>query len=153
MSLALALVAMFAAAPPAETPRAFVERLYAGYRNPDYSPFAKPGRIFAPSLVAAIREDARLSRGEVGYLDGDPICQCQDAAGMRHSIEDLRQESGTRAIARVRLAFADSDFRALELRLVRAGPGWRIADVATAGEPSLLESLRRSNRRRAGRKQ
>src|SRR5688572_4043961 len=137
MSLAFLLAAMLSPAPPAETPRAFVERLYAGYRDPDYDPLAKPGRIFAPALVAAIREEVRLSRDEVGYMDADPICQCQDAAGLRHSIEEIGQAAGKTATARLRLDLGDSDRRGLTLRLVRTKAGWRIADIATSDEPSL----------------
>jgi hypothetical protein len=153
MSLAFLLAALLSPALPAETPRAFVERLYAGYRDPDYNPLAKPGRIFAPALVAEIKEDVRLSRDEVGYMDGDPICQCQDAAELRHSIEEIGPETGKAATARIRLDFGASDRRQLTLRLVRTGSGWRIADIATADDASLLDSLRRFNQRRAKLKQ
>jgi len=144
-----ALLALFLAAAPAETPRAFVERLYAGYRDSDYSPLARPERVFAPPLVAAIREDQRLSSGEVGYLDGDPLCQCQDPAGLRPEIGEVRQLTRSKVTAHVLLSFPGSDRRDLRLHLVRTGAGWRVADVATADEPSLLDSLRRSNRRRS----
>lgn len=153
MSLAFLLAALLSPAQPTETPSAFVERLYAGYRDPDYNPLAKPGRIFAPGLVAEIKEDMRLSRGEVGYMDGDPVCQCQDAAELRHSIEEIGQPAEKMATARIRLDFGASDRRLLTLRLMRTKAGWRIADIATADEPSLLHSLRRFNRRRAGRSQ
>ena len=63
-------------------PSAYVERLYGSYRRADFNPLGQPGRYFAPRLLAAINEDSRLSKGEVGYLDGDPICQCQDPAGL-----------------------------------------------------------------------
>lgn len=145
------LVAMLAAAVPAESPRAFVERVYAGYADPDYNPLDPPERLFAPPLAAAIREDWRLSREEVGYMDADPLCQCQDAAGLRAAIGDVRPSGRRAAIVRVRLSFAGSDRRNLGLRLVRTAAGWRIADVATADEASLLEALRRFNRRRSGR--
>ena len=49
---------------PVETPRAFMERLYASYRNSDYSPFRHPEKVFAPRLLAAINEDSRLAQGE-----------------------------------------------------------------------------------------
>src|SRR5919199_946809 len=78
--------AALAAAAPGETPRGFVERIYAGYRHDNYSPFEHAERIFAPPLLAAIREDERLSRGEVGFLDADPLCQCQDAGGIHPRI-------------------------------------------------------------------
>ena len=149
MTFAFFVAALLSPAQTVETPRAFVERLYAGYRDPDYNPLAKPGRIFAPPLVAAIKEDSRLSRDEVGYMDADPLCQCQDAAGMRPLIEDVRQPARGTANAGISLAFGGSDRRDLELRLIRTRAGWRIADIATADEPSLLDSLRRFNRRRS----
>ena len=43
------------AAQPAETPRRFLDRIYAGYTHSDFSPLVHPDRIFAPPLVAAIR--------------------------------------------------------------------------------------------------
>ena len=149
MSLALA-AALLAAAPPAETPRAFLESVYAGYSDEDYSPLARPRRVFARPLVAAIKEDGRLSDGEVGYMDADPLCQCQDHSGLRPLIGQVAGDSKT-ATADIALNFSGSDRRDIEVKLVRSGAGWRIADIATADEPSLLESLRRFNARRRGR--
>jgi hypothetical protein len=148
MSLALA-AALLAAAPAAESPRAFVERIYAGYRDSDYSPLARPRLVFAPPLVAAIREDSRLSRDEVGYMDADPLCQCQDPTGLRPRVDEVVRPTRFTAIARVRLDLGGSDRRELRLRLVRTAAGWRVADVVTADEPSLLDSIRRFNRRRS----
>lgn len=145
------LALLLGAASPAETPAAFVERLYAGYRDPDYSPLARPGRVFAAPLVAEIREDARLSRGEVGYMDADPLCQCQDPDGMRPTIREIGRPGRSAATVHVLLDFGGSDRRDLRLRLVRTAAGWRVADVVTADDPSMLDSLRRFNRRRSGR--
>jgi hypothetical protein len=150
MSLAFA-AALLAAAPPAESPKAFVERIYAGYRDSDYSPLAHPRRIFAAPLVAAIREDSRLSRGEVGYMDADPLCQCQDPAGLRPLIREIGRPNRSTATAHLLLDFGGSDRRELRLRLVRTAAGWRVADVVTADEPSLLDSLNRFNLRRSAR--
>ena len=69
----LALVA--AAAQPAQSPKAYMQRLYANYAHSDYSPFTHPERVFAPRLLSAINEDSKLANGEVGYLDGDPVCE------------------------------------------------------------------------------
>jgi hypothetical protein len=149
--MSLALAAALLAASAAESPRAFVERLYGGYRDPDYNPLARPGRIFAPPLVAAIREDRRLSRDEVGYMDADPLCQCQDAAGLRAAIGDVRPSGGKAAAVRLRIDFGGSDSRDLRLKLVRTAAGWRILDIATADEPSLLMGLKRFNDRRSRR--
>lgn len=149
--MSLALAAALLAAPAAESPRAFVERLYAGYRDPNHNPLARPERIFASTLVAEIREDWKLSREEVGYMDADPFCQCQDAAGLRAAIADPGRSRQGSAAVRVRLSLAGSDRGDLILRLVRTTRGWRVADIATADEPSLLAALRRFNRRRSGR--
>lgn len=147
MSLALA-AALLAAGQPAETPRAFLERVYAGYWDPDYSPLARPRQVFARPLVEAIEEDSRLSRDEVGYMDADPLCQCQDPAGLRPVIGQVRQPTPKTATVAVVITFGGSDRRDLSVRLVRTGAGWRIADIAAADEPSLLDSLRRFNARR-----
>lgn len=149
MSVLLAALLAAAAAPPAESPRGFVERLYSGYRDPDHDPLARPEQVFAPALVAAIGEDRRLSSEEVGYMDADPLCQCQDAAGLKAAIGEVRPSGRRQATARVRIDFGGSDRRDLRLELLRTAAGWRIADIATAEEPSLLAGLQRFNRRRS----
>lgn len=153
MILPLLLAGWLAPAAPApDSPRAFVERLYASYRSETWSPLSKPERVFAPPLVAAIREERRLSRDEVGFMDADPICDCQDPSGMRTRIESVTEPARGAAIVRVTLRFGPSDRRDLTLRLVRLPAGWRIADVASTDEPSLLADLKAWNRRkRSGR--
>jgi len=152
MTLPLILAALLAPAQPAQSPSDFVARLYARYRAPDYSPFRNPASIFAPPLVAALRENERQSSGEVGYLDADPLCQCQDAAGLRASVAAVRRPRPGAAEVRVRIAFPGGDSRDLRLRLAWTAAGWRVADIATADEPSFLAGLTAWNRRkRAGR--
>jgi len=152
MTPLLILAALLAPAQPAESPGDFVSRLYAAYRSSDYSPFRRPASVFASPLVAALRENERLSSGEVGYLDADPLCQCQDASGLRASIAAVRRPRRGAAEVRVRIAFPGGDARDLRLRLAWTPAGWRIADIATADEPSFLAGLTAWNRRkRAGR--
>jgi hypothetical protein len=148
MILPLLLAAALAPAPPAETPEAFVDRLYAAYRDPDFSPLARPDRVFAPPLVAAIREDQRLSREEVGFMDADPLCQCQDPAGLNPLVRQVEKPTNRAATARILLRFGGGDDRDLRLDLVRTSAGWRVADLGTADSPSMLADLRRFNRRR-----
>src|SRR6478672_4968949 len=107
MLLALAL----AAAPVAETPKAYLERIYASYRDTNFSPFNHPDRYFSPRLKAAIDEDARLSNGEVGYVDGDPICQCQDADGLRARVLRVHMKGAGNATVEVMVDFTDSTAR------------------------------------------
>lgn len=143
--LALAL----AAAPAAETPKAFLERVYANYLSRNFSPLAHADRYFAPRLKAAIDQDARLANGEVGYLDGDPICQCQDPDGLRSKILRIKLNAPWKATAEVLLDYPDSTATHIRLILVRTKAGWRIADVGASDEPSLVKALEASNRKAA----
>ena len=143
----LLYLAAAAAQPQAATPRAFLERTYASYRSPDFNPFDHLGRYFAPRLIAAIREDSRLAHGEVGYVDGDPICQCQDPDGLRAKVTRVTLQGSSKASADVIVDFTDSTARRLRFRLVRTAGGWRIADVASGDEPSFLRAIEDSNRK------
>ena len=142
--IALALLA--AAMQPPESPRAYIESLYSNYAKSDYSPFTHPERVFAPRLLAAINEDSRLARGEVGYLDGDPVCQCQDTGGMRPSVTRVSQQGPRMAIVRVSIGWEGEKARPATFKLVRTKAGWRIADVSSSDEPSLLGALEKANR-------
>jgi len=143
MMLLALLVATSAAT---QTPTAFVQSLYASYRDTSFSPFTHPDRYFAPRLRAAINEDSRLAKGEVGYLDGDPICQCQDTDGLRARILRMRSLGRDSATADVLLDYTDSTARRIRLSLVHTKAGWRIADIYAGDEGSLLKALDASNR-------
>jgi hypothetical protein len=146
------LLALSAAAPQAQdltSARAFVTGLYSAYRRdpgPDYlGPKAKS--VFSPRLLALIRRDAALAKGEVGALDGDPICDCQDAGGLR--LRELKTVSRTvadrpsdRLDATVRLGFP-SGTRTLRLDLVAVDGNWRVDDIHSQDTPSLAAYLKR----------
>jgi len=136
-----------AAAEPVQTPRAYVEQLYASYGKTNFNPLTHPTHYFASRLAAAIGEDSRLARGEVGYLDGDPICQCQDPAGLRATIGPVTERRRGEAIVRVSIAFSGTKPRPATLTLIWTKWGWRIADISTPDEPSLRKALGASNAR------
>jgi hypothetical protein len=142
----LLFLAAAAAHPQAESPKAFMERLYESYRKHDYSPFDHAERVFAPRLLAAINEDSKLAHGEVGYVDGDPVCQCQDADGLHAKVTGVTRQSRDKAVVRVVLDFTDSTARRVRFSLVRTAAGWRIADVSSSDEPSFLHGIEESNR-------
>lgn len=140
------LAVLVVAAPATKTPKAYIERVYASYRDKNFSPFDHPDRYFAPMLLGAIKEDARLAHGEVGYVDGDPICQCQDTDGLHARVSRVTKQGATRALAEVILDFTDSTARRVKFSLVRTDAGWRIADVSSPDEPSFLGAIEKSNR-------
>jgi hypothetical protein len=148
----LLAAAAAAAQPQAETPRAFMERLYAAYRDSDFSPFDHPERVFAPKLLAAIEEDSRLNQGEVGYLDGDPVCQCQDASGLKTTITRVRLLGRDKASVGVSIGLTGYPPRPATFSLVRTPAGWRIADVWSPDEPSMLKGIEKANREARARK-
>jgi hypothetical protein len=139
----LALAA--AAAQPQQTPIQFIHSVYAQYARPGFSPLEKPEHFFTADLVKAIRKDS--AGGEVGYLDGDPLCDCQDYERLTARVRSLKQTNRSAADARIRVDLGFGEARYLQLSLVRTSAGWRIADVVGADGHSLLRELRRANRR------
>ena len=119
----------------------FVSGLYAAYhgRGPDYLG-RQAKTVLSPRLLALVRLDAaRTPAGDIGALDGDPICDCQDASGLR--ITNLKISGGDgRAVATVRLRFPDGP-RTLRLDLVALDGRWRVDDVHSESMPSLVKYL------------
>ena len=151
MKMLLAALILASAAPNAavspqnETAHAFVERVYADYVLDGLSSLQHVDELFAAGLAAQIRRDAELAGDEVGYLDGDPLCDCQDLSGVKPRIESVEPRGSDGAEARVVMDFGTRDVRTITLRLEKTPDGWRVADVGTKDEPSLLAALRRSN--------
>jgi hypothetical protein len=145
MKMILAALMLAGAAPQNETARAFLERVYADYVLDGLSSLQHVDELFAPGLAAQIRKDAELAGDEVGYLDGDPLCDCQDLGGVKPRIENVEARGSDGAEAKVVMDFGTRDVRTIMLRLEKTSGGWRVADVGTKDEPSLLETLRQSN--------
>jgi|1185.fasta_scaffold113540_1 hypothetical protein len=145
MILLLLVGAAATGQPQAATPRAFLERTYASYGHANFNPFDHLDRYFAPRLIAAIREDSRLAHGEVGYVDGDPICQCQDPAGLHAKVTHVTPQGPSKAKAEVILDWTDSRARRVRFSLLRTAGGWRIADVVSGDESSFLRAVEDSN--------
>ena len=143
--LALALVALAPAAKAQSLgdARAFVSGLYRAYeRSPDVNYLGSRARsVFSPRLIALMRRDARNAHGEVGALDGDPICDCQDPDGIKLVALDVASAGPGRASARVRVRFAGSRREAMTLDLVSVRAAWRVDDVHTRDTPSLVRLL------------
>lgn len=146
--IALLLAAAAVAAPAGaqgQSARGFVEQIYGGYLHDSFNPLDHIDRYFAPPLAKEIRADS--SGGEVGYLDGDPLCDCQDFSGLKPRIQSVQQKGKAAADARIVMDFGSEDARTVTLHLVLTKYGWRVADVTTKDERSLLSALRRSNRK------
>jgi hypothetical protein len=139
----VALIAPLSAqAQSLDAARAFTQHLYSAYRGGHPDPLGRDaGRTFAPPLLALIHRDrATTPAGDVGILDGDPICDCQDSGGIRLTHLAIEAAGKGRAVANVTLRFP-SETRSLKLDLVAWRGQWRVADVHTRDTPSLVRLL------------
>lgn len=135
--------------------RAFVAWIYSHYptstRHPAFDALGAANKraIFVPSLIGLFGEDARLAHGEVGALDGDPLCDCQDDGGMTFKIASVRSANPAHALASVIRSYPDSkapEVETITLDLAMTKGRWRVYDVRSKDTPSLRALLIRSNR-------
>src|SRR5215469_1842690 len=85
-ALMAAAISTVAAAAAPQSPEDFLKHLYAGYapgKTPLAFDYRTAGSFVDDSMIALLRRDDKMSNGEVGAIDSDPICQCQDWDGMK----------------------------------------------------------------------
>lgn len=143
--VALATVPAVVRAQDLAQARAFVTGLYAAYAKepgPDYLG-GQAKAVVSPALLDALRrEAAHTPKGEVGALDGDPFCNCQDYKITGAQVAVVAAGSGK--------ARADVDFlnfgqkQRVTLDLVAVGGQWRVDDIHEDGMPSLVGVLKES---------
>lgn len=145
--LATALLAGTAhAAMEADSPRAFLQRLYAAYatggKGNDFA-YPEARAIVDDSLLSLLRRDRMMSKGEVGALDGDPICQCQDWERFKVLSMQVEMNGANRARGDVTFTTAPkSAAEAVHFDLVRENGTWKIHDLSWRGTPSFQAYLR-----------
>lgn len=149
-----------AAAPDAAGAEAFVRGLFAGYAQPveeatappeSFGPAPSPAdmaageaRTYAPELADLMRRDrASTPEGEIGTLDYDPICGCQDNGRITVDRVVLTPAPDGRVWAAT--TFTDHEVGNPEtgqpsvtstrrFLLERTPAGWRVADVRSDAE-------------------
>jgi hypothetical protein len=103
-------------------------------------------------LIGLIAEDQRLAHGEVGALDGDPLCDCQDDSGDSFTVGVARADGPNGAAVEVVRHDHNVKPPALEtikIVLRQANGVWRIHDVGTPYMPSLRAYLIKANKERS----
>ncbi len=101
-------------------------------------------QVLAPGLLALVDADRKAAGGEVGALDFDPFCGCQDfdVTAVRVTPEQLGPGK-----AEISVAFRNFGKPGkTRLSLVKTSNGWRVSDIHTGDVPSLVALLRRPAR-------
>ena len=135
------------------TPEAFLKALYAHYADGDigwrFTPLNEnAAAYFDPEMVALMTEDQRLNEGEIGALDANPICNCQDYNRITADISMLEATDATARVAvHMRDSYTSGVFeRAFTYELVRLKGFWRIHDIHSEDVPSLRDLFIASNK-------
>lgn len=99
--------------------------------------------VYTPGLYAlVVRDKRRTGSGNVGNLDLDQICICQDNEGMKLMHLDVIKTGVHTATANVALAFPEPRTIHAQLFLLWTSNGWRIDEVKADDLPSLRKLLR-----------
>ena len=139
----LVTVATPAVAQDLKSAEAFLRSLYSGYMSGQKTP-SPTGRVandlFAPPLLALIRADQALAAGEVGILDRDPICACQDYDTLEQLKIGLKPGGPARANGTV--SFKNSGTATIvRFSLMEVNGNWRIGDISEPGITSMRRFL------------
>ncbi len=113
----------------AASARAFVELIYHYYRKGGTgAPMDRPARWFEPVLARAIQRDIAKSErtGDVGKLDADLFCDCQDFDALHATIDRFAVVHGR---THVTVHFSNGGPITIRLTLVWTKAGWRVSDI------------------------
>lgn len=135
----IVVIAPACAAQDASSPTAFVQQTYARYTNTtkEWDTLrADAPSLFDSALLALIREDQRLAQGEVGALDHDPLCSCQDVDSFKVTAIEVTPQGKGQAKATVRFVNGGQSVQ-IGLSLTQKAGQWRISDVQ---EPAVLST-------------
>ena len=142
IALLVAFAAFPAQAQDLKAAEAFLKGLYAAYTpkgHPAELSGPKAAAVLEASLAALMRTDEKLADGEVGALDSDPICACQDYDIRGVSISVTPDGAGKAKATASFKNFGKAEH--VDFDLVAVGGGWRIFDIREEDIPSLRKLL------------
>lgn len=120
----------------------FISGIYAPYAVASNAKPLPRETIYSKSMLALIARDAELAGGEVGYLNGDPLCSCQDYTAFEPDVS-VSEYLGK---ATAKIDFMNGDHHTmLTLKLIREKEDWRVDDVIDENG-SLRQALITSNK-------
>ncbi len=138
-----------AESPDAAAAKAFLEGLYAHYKassstGTTWAPMdANIKEVFDADMVKLMAADTKALKGDLGEIDGDWLCDCQDWGSIAATVTVT---SATPTDAKAVAVFHDTEVKEESARrdtfdLVKTPAGWRIHDMGTMSDPSLRAVL------------
>ncbi len=132
--------------PDAAAAKAFLDRVYGHYKSSNlggvtWSPLDP--KVFDADLVKLMAADTKALKGDLGVMDGDWLCDCQDWGSIAATVT-VTSASPTEAKAVA--VFQDTQIKDATANrntfdLVNTPDGWRIHDMGTTSDPSLRGAL------------
>ena len=126
-------------------PYQFVSNIYTNYSDGNllsYSPFENPDTIFSPQLLNLIKLDEKYANGEAGFLDWDPICDCQDFGNFTLKKIEIKK-TDNKVIANVSFQISETSVKVV-LYLIKIDNKWFIDDIKSKDNPSLYKYLKKN---------
>jgi len=126
-------------------PAEFINQIFQNYQKENsFEPLGtKADSLFTKNLLKLIRRDQTSRPGEVGNLDFDPICGCQDYNISKIDITEKTVESTS---GEVIAHFTNGGIeQSIEFEIQDEGIGWRIADIKSKAVPSIRQMLEKSS--------
>jgi hypothetical protein len=147
-SAAPGLAAPASAAPVADSAdaadvKAFLDGLYAHYKTSkdnDFNIYDAKAGVFDPDTIKLLKDDTRALKGDVGVLDGDDLCDCQDFVSLKTTVtvQSATPTTATATAAFVDTGMSDQGVRSAAFQLVKTPAGWRIHDIKDANDTAWL---------------
>lgn len=160
MAIVFSTAAFFAACPSraqdAASAKSFLVSVYQHYQhgaNGVDLDGPRAALYFHSSLLALMRADDKANAGEVGVLDGDPVCGCQDWDGIWDLKIEVQLKDQTHAQALVSFALfgpknrTSDSLRKLQITLVPERGSWHIYNVVDQSRPDAPFDLRKELQR------
>ena len=137
--------------PPEKQVRQFVEELYSRRARPGRRSYPGPALpdVFTTSLVKLLTENRKLLNGDLGALDFDPFCQCQDDGGLKATIRKVSLYGIENATVDVDLLFPGGSRDSVRLALEEEQNHWRVRDVQSKKMESMRNALFQENKKLA----
>ncbi len=125
-----------------ESPEAFLVRAYTPYlKNENAPPVTKrEAALFEPSLRALFKKDRGEVHGEVGRIDGDVLCGCQDYETFKAFEIDTTHGDPDQPELLVRFLNGETPVE-MQVLLRRTKAGWRIHDLVEREQGSVRKRL------------